>query len=126
MSTGRHEETREARCGASLAEPDDGHAAVAEVLAPDLRVEEEAHARLPMNPSWVPYVPSGSRPRYDHRSAPPESVQTLDISMRVTPAERSCAVFAAQRSITIRSPALRRLPSPIRSLTTVARSMSMT
>ena len=81
---------------------------------------------LPMNPSCVPYIPSGSRPRYDQRSAPPESVQTADISIRVTPTDRSCAVFAAQRSITIRSSTLRRQLSPIRSFTIVARSMSMT
>jgi len=51
-------------------------------------------------------------------------VHTPDISMRVTPTARSCAVFAAQRSMTIRSFTLRREPSPIRSLTIAARSMS--
>ena len=45
--------------------------------------------------------------------------------MRVTPTERSWAVFAAQRSITTRSFTLRRQASPMRSLTTAARSMSM-
>src|SRR4029434_4494254 len=102
----RHEEARESRRGAPLAQPDDRDAPVAKVLATDVRVEEQGQSRLPMKPSCVPYMPSASRPRYDHRSAPPESVQTPDISMRVTQADRSCEVFAAQRSITIRSPIL--------------------
>src|SRR5688572_26965233 len=122
----RYEEACKSGGRASLPKSDDRDALAAEILAGDLRIEAEAHAGLPTKPSCVPYMPSASRPRYDQRSAPPDRVQTPDISMRVTPAERSCAVFAVQRSMTIRSLTFRRQLSPILSFTMVARSMSMT
>ena len=63
--------SREARGGAAFAESDDRHAPAAELLGGDLGVEGDRHAAptgRPIKPSCVPYRPSASRPRYDHRS----------------------------------------------------------
>ena len=50
----RHKEARETRRRSAFAQADDRHATPAEVLAADLRIEEKAHASLPMKPSCVP------------------------------------------------------------------------
>src|SRR5439155_11192156 len=97
----RHQETSEAGCGPTFADSDDGHAANAELFGPDLWIEQHGHARRPMKPSCVPYRPSGPRPPYDHRSAPPLFVQMPATSMSRTPLAASCATFADQRSNTI-------------------------
>src|SRR5207237_55758 len=77
--------SREARGGAAFAESDDRHAPAAELLGSDLGIEGDRHPCRPMKPSCVPYRPSASRPRYDHRSCPPLSVQIRDTSIDSTP-----------------------------------------
>src|SRR5207302_1380897 len=97
-----HEETRQARGCAPLAETDDRHAPSPEFVRVDLLIEQDGHPRSrPMKPSCVPYRPCASRARYDQRSAPPLFVQIPATSISGTPSDASWAAFADQRSKTI-------------------------
>src|SRR5437867_8843505 len=99
-----HEEARETGGRPAFSEADDRHAPAAELVGGDLGIERYRHAApasRPMKPRCVPYRPSASRPRYDHRSWPPLRVQIRDTSIDSTPRSWSCATFADQRSNTI-------------------------
>ena len=59
---GNHSRTGiDARRGAALPQADDGDAPVPEVLRPDIRVEDQAHAGRPMIPRPVPFSPLSPR-----------------------------------------------------------------